>query len=43
MMNRAELEALLGHKLTDEQWQRNLQIFAELADREWEASHPMDE
>ena len=43
MMNRAELESLLGYKLTDEQWQRNLQILDELADREWEAAHPMDE
>lgn len=43
MMSRKELESLLGEPLTDEQWQRNLQIFAEMADREWEAAHPMDE
>ena len=43
MMSRKELESLLDEPLTDEQWQRNLQIFAEMADREWEASHPLDE
>ena len=43
MMSRKALESLLGETLTDEQWQRNLQSFAEITEREWEAAHPMDE
>ena len=43
MMTRKELEFLLGHPITDEQWQRNLQILSEPAEREWDVAHPMDE
>lgn len=43
MMSRRELESLLGHKLTDEQWEENQRIFAEVADKIWEEDHPLDE
>lgn len=43
MLNRKELEDLLGHPLTDEQWAENVKIMSEIADRMWEEDHPMDE
>lgn len=43
MLNRKELEDLLGRPLTDEQWEENAKIMSEIADRMWEEDHPMDE
>lgn len=43
MLSRKELEELLGHALTDEQWDENAKIMSEIADRMWEEDHPMDE
>lgn len=43
MMTRRELEDLLGCKLTDEQWEQNCRIFDEMAEREWEELHPLDD
>lgn len=43
MMSRKELENLLGTKLTDEQWEENKRIFAEVQEKIWEEEHPLDE
>lgn len=43
MMSRKELEGILGHKLTDEQWKENERIFTKMAEDEWEEDHPLDE
>lgn len=43
MMTRAELEMILGTKLSDEQWTENQRILGEVADTMWDEDHPMDE
>lgn len=43
MLSRRELENLLGHKLTDEQWKENERIFAEAQEKMWDEDHPLDE
>lgn len=43
MISRRELESILGCKFTDEQWKENCRIFDEIAEREWEEAHPLDE
>lgn len=43
MLNRKELEELLGCVLSDEQWAENARIMSWIADRMWEEDHPMDE
>lgn len=43
MLNRKELEDLLGHPITDAQWEENAKIMSAIADRMWEEDHPMDE
>ena len=43
MLTRWELENLLGTKLTDAEWKENLKIFSQLADEEWERTHPLDD
>ena len=41
MLNRKELEELLGCVMSDEQWAEK--IMSQIADRMWEEDHPMDE
>lgn len=43
MLNRKELEELLGHPITDAQWAENVKIMSEIADKMWEEDHPLDE
>ena len=43
MMNRKELEELLGHPISDEDWKENQRILDELQERMWDEDHPMDE
>lgn len=43
MLTRKELEELLGHPISDEQWAENTKIMSSLADKMWEEDHPLDE
>jgi hypothetical protein len=43
MLTRRELEDILGHKISDEAWEENLKIFAQIEDEMWEEDHPLDE
>lgn len=43
MLTRAELEMLLGTKLSDEQWAETQRILGKASDTMWDEDHPMDE
>lgn len=43
MMSRKELEMILGCKFTDEEWAANQKMLDDLAERQWDEDHPMDE
>lgn len=43
MLNRKELEGILGYKLTDEQWNETCQALNNAAEREWEENHPLED
>lgn len=43
MLSRRELEDILGHKVSDEAWEENQRILAQIEDEMWEEDHPLDE
>ena len=43
MLDRKELEMLLGTKLTDEEWAKACKSMSEIQDKMWDEDHPMDE
>ena len=43
MLTRRELEDILGHKISDEAWEENLKIFAQVEQDMWEEDHPLDD
>lgn len=43
MLTRRELEDILGHKISDEAWEENQRILAQIQDEMWEEDHPLDE
>jgi len=43
MVDRKELEQLLGTKFTDEQWAEALKAISDAQDKMWDEDHPMDE
>lgn len=43
MLDRKELEMLLGTKLTDEEWDKACRSISDVQDKMWDEDHPMDE
>lgn len=43
MMNRKDLEELLGHSISDVEWKENQKMLNEMQERMWEEDHPMDD
>lgn len=43
MLSRKDLEELLGHPISDEDWKENQRIFSELQEKMWAEDHPLEE
>lgn len=43
MISRKELEMILGEKISNEAWEYNKKVFAQMQDKIYDEEHPMDE